>query len=193
MYSESDQERRGHLPIEIRIGSAASADHEHVGMNTTLFIDGIEYEMEEVPFWGSLDTCTDNDGYQCEMDTDGDGNNDATITSKTATTALEVGSVYAEVQPLIDEGNYSLLFEVYNLEADTNFSVSINVYTDSIYGGWSQNWNHYFDSDSTGQLNASGAYLDIQSEACRVTLDSSPLRGKWQLHGLEVLLVRRSL
>ena len=175
MYSESDARKTRSLSICLLmvlsvLGPLASADHDsHVGMNTTLFIDGIEYEMEEVPFWGSLDTCTENsDGnFECEMDTDGDGNNDGYYYFEDCDDSS--GSwecVYAEVQPLIDEGNYSLLFEVYNLEADTNFSVSINVYTDSIYGGWSQNWNHYFDSDSTGQLNASGAYLDIQSEAC---------------------------
>ena len=85
MYSESDARKTRSLSICLLVvlsvlGPLASADHDsHVGMNTTLFIDGIEYEMEEVPFWDSLDTCTENSdgGFECEMDTDGDGNNDA--------------------------------------------------------------------------------------------------------------------
>ena len=95
------------------VGPLATADHDsHVAMNSSLFISGDEYEMEEVPFWGELDSCTeysDEDGdegwFECESDSDGDGENDQYWWFEDCDDSSgEWVCTLTEVQPLIEEG-----------------------------------------------------------------------------------------
>ena len=159
------------------LGPLASADHDsHVAMNSSLFIDGAEYEMEEIPFWGELDSCTeynseDGDGggyYECESDTDGDGEADETWDFEDCDNSSgEWICTYWTVHPLIEAGNYSLLFEVYDLEPNTNFSVSTSVHSwERHSGSWDMNWGGYIDSDSAGDISSSETYLIVENATC---------------------------
>ena len=157
------------------VGPLATADHDsHVAMNSSLFISGDEYEMEEVPFWGELDSCTeysDEDGdegwFECESDSDGDGENDQYWWFEDCDDSSgEWVCTLTEVQPLIEEGNHSLVFEVYDLEADTNFTVNTHVHTWSIGNNWNLHWGGNIHSDMLGGISSSDLYLVVENSTC---------------------------
>ncbi|MEO2114970.1 MAG: hypothetical protein ABGX21_01450, partial [Candidatus Poseidoniia archaeon] len=88
MYSESDARKTRSLSICLimvlsSLGPIVSASEGHLEMNSTLYVDGAEYEMVGIPFWGDILDCTemtDSDGnvegYECGVDMDGDGGED---------------------------------------------------------------------------------------------------------------------
>ncbi len=88
MYSESEARKTRSLSICLimvlsALGPVVSASFGTMEeMNSTLYVDGVEYEMVAINYWGDLDCTevTDNDGnvegYECEEDIDGDGESD---------------------------------------------------------------------------------------------------------------------
>ena len=109
------------------VATLATADHDSiVGMNSSMIIDGDEYEMVEVPFWGDIISCNDEgDYYTCDVDLDGDGNYDGNwhFNDCEMDAAGEWECVYSEQSPLLDEGNYSIEFQVWVEDAEAEVGV----------------------------------------------------------------------
>ena len=158
-----------------------------------LYLDGTMYEQEEVPWPSDVDllSCTQNsdDRYQCDVDVDGDGNYDYTewmddCDDSTGTWAC----VYRWVDPLMDEGNYSLEYEVSDLEPDTNYTVYINIHVEDLNHGL----NHYMyysqalDSDSNGEisLDPDETYWNVMNSTCSM---NSNFRIVWTSNMTQVL------
>jgi len=164
-----------------------------------LYVDGTMYERVEVPFPSDVDllSCTllTSDEwmpYDCQVDVDGDGSygypdyNERMEFCDDSTGTWEC--IFRSVDPLMDEGNYSLEYEVYDLEPDTNYTAYFNIHVDDFSVGL----NSYtytdlsIDSDSNGEItfDLDETFWDVSNSTCSM---NSNFRLVWTSNMSQVL------
>ena len=154
------------------VATLATADHDSiVGMNSSMIIDGDEYEMVEVPFWGDIISCIDEgEHYTCDVDLNGDGIYDGNWHFNVCEmdAAGDWECVYSEQPPLIDEGNYSIEFQVWGLDLDTNYTynVHLNSHSPVDAGLFHMYDNGVVNSTQTGEISIANMYLVVTNETC---------------------------
>ena len=178
--------------------ASVEADHDEIWYGDyELHVDGTLYDEVEVPWPSDVDilSCTPNswdDRWNCEIDIDGDGSyNYPDYTEYFEYCDDSTGSwvcVVDYVDPLMEEGNYSLEYYVSGLDPDTNYTASIYVYVYDFNDPLSfyNNVNQVFESDSNGEISIEldQLYWDVSNSTCS---GYSDFRLNWEDNGTEAL------
>ena len=178
--------------------ASVEADHDENWFGDyELHVDGTLYDEVEVPWPSDVDilSCTPNswdDRWNCEIDIDGDGSyNYPDYTEYFEYCDDSTGSwvcVVDYVDPLMEEGNYSLEYYVSGLDPDTNYTANIHVYVYDFNSPLSfyNNVNQVFESDSNGEISIEldQLYWDVSNSTCS---GYSDFRLNWEDNGTEAL------
>ena len=178
--------------------ASVEADHDENWFGDyELHVDGTLYDEVEVPWPSDVDilSCTPNswdDRWNCEIDIDGDGSyNYPDYTEYFEHCDDSTGSwvcVVDYVDPLMEEGNYSLEYYVSGLDPDTNYTANIHVYVYDFNDPLSfyNNVNQVFESDSNGEISIEldQLYWDVSNSTCS---GYSDFRLNWEDNGTEAL------
>ncbi|HIG33780.1 MAG TPA: hypothetical protein EYQ11_02725, partial [Candidatus Poseidoniales archaeon] len=213
MYSESDARKTRSLSICLimvlsALGPIVSASEGHLEMNSTLYVDGAEYEMVGIPFWGDILDCNEVpdpdgnvEGYECSVDMDGDDMEDDYwffVDCDDSTGIWEC--VWTYVVPMYDEGNHSLTVDVFDLETEVDVNLHVNIWTFDDMGGNSGYWEFdgTMNTTTAGEISFSDAYVITDNSTCHGQISiygdydesaPSPLNGtsigsmEWMFHG----------
>ena len=178
--------------------ASVEADHDENWFGDyELHVDGTLYDEVEV-LWPSdveILSCTQNswdDGWNCEIDIDGDGSyNYPDYTMYFQYCDDSTGSwvcVVDNVDPLMEEGNYSLEYYVSGLDPDTNYTANIYVYVYDFNEPLSfyNHVNQVFESDSNGEISIEldELYWEVSNSTCS---GYSDFRLDWVDNGTEAL------
>ena len=197
MYSESEARKTRSLSICLimvlsALGPVVSASFGTMEeMNSTLYVDGVEYEMVAINYWGDLDCTevTDNDGnvegYECEEDIDGDGESDQGFWFDDCDDSS--GSwecVWQYVNPMYEEGNHSLTFEITNLETEVDVNLHVSIHSWDAMGG-SDYWysNGMMNTTTAGEISFSDAYMITDNSTCDGQID---INGDYSENGTSI-------
>ena len=178
--------------------ASVEADHDENWFGDyELHVDGTLYDEVEVPWPSDVDilSCTPNswdDRWNCEIDIDGDGSyNYPDYTEYFEYCDDSTGSwvcVVDYVDPLMEEGNYSLEYYVSGLDPDTNYTANIYVYVYDFNDPLSfyNHVNQVFESDSNGEISIEldELYWEVSNSTCS---GYSDFRLNWEDNGTEAL------